>query len=359
MVYVKRVPEQSTPTAQAPDATSTIDANNVMSSIPMSTVALAVIVSVFGFILLAMFVGWKMRVRRKRRNAVLSLDGSTHSSYGSEKSSEKSGDLESSGYGVEKPEKAFAPAQVTPYLGEAGWVPQIRTYHGIPVRKLPKEVQVSLENRKFQGSYSFAPSERTPPPAYVVTNGGADRESSMGPTTPPSIPLPPVPVTPASIPPTPPTPPANKHLKVPKPLASRFSADSPIYSPGSAQPLPSPARDDSFQRQQTLHPAAMPEGFKLPKKQRKKSEPQLPRLMTVVNTFIPSRDDELAIKVSETVRMLEEYHDGWCLVQSTDGEDAPQGVIPRFCLVERQTVIPASSPSRRSKFSSAFRVSRF
>jgi len=53
MVYVKRVPEQSTPTAQAPDATTTIDANNVMSSIPTSTVALAVIVSVFGFILLA------------------------------------------------------------------------------------------------------------------------------------------------------------------------------------------------------------------------------------------------------------------------------------------------------------------
>ncbi|THU86003.1 hypothetical protein K435DRAFT_650315 [Dendrothele bispora CBS 962.96] len=51
--------------------------------------------------------------------------------------------------------------------------------------------------------------------------------------------------------------------------------------------------------------------------------------MTVINTFVPSRDDELKIDISESVRMLEEYRDGWCLAQRTDAEDAPQGVVPR------------------------------
>lgn len=62
--------------------------------------------------------------------------------------------------------------------------------------------------------------------------------------------------------------------------------------------------------------------------------------MTVVATYVPSLNDELAIKVGESVRMLEEYEDEWCLVQYVGRTDDKKGVCPRFCLVERQDIIP-------------------
>ncbi|KAJ6622902.1 hypothetical protein B0H10DRAFT_1787288 [Mycena sp. CBHHK59/15] len=69
--------------------------------------------------------------------------------------------------------------------------------------------------------------------------------------------------------------------------------------------------------------------------------------MTVVNAFTPTLDDELLIKVGETVRILEEYQDGWAFVQRVGRIDAPRGVVPRTCITERERVIPVHSPSRR------------
>lgn len=51
-------------------------------------------------------------------------------------------------------------------------------------------------------------------------------------------------------------------------------------------------------------------------------------------------DDELYISVGETVRLLEEYEDDWCLVQRVGRIDAAKGMVPRFCLSERPEVVP-------------------
>jgi len=62
--------------------------------------------------------------------------------------------------------------------------------------------------------------------------------------------------------------------------------------------------------------------------------------MTVVHSFEPSMDDELPITFGETIRLLEEYGDDWCLVQRVGRMDAEKGVIPRLCLTERPEVVP-------------------
>lgn len=56
------------------------------------------------------------------------------------------------------------------------------------------------------------------------------------------------------------------------------------------------------------------------------------RLMTVVTSFTPSLADELSVEIGESVRMLNEYGDGWCLVQRVGNNNAPKGVVPRSCL---------------------------
>ncbi|KAF9652884.1 hypothetical protein BDM02DRAFT_3108515 [Thelephora ganbajun] len=66
---------------------------------------------------------------------------------------------------------------------------------------------------------------------------------------------------------------------------------------------------------------------------------KLPRLMTVAVLYVPSLSDELPIKLGETIRMIEVYEDEWCLVQRV-GRTDERGVVPRFCLVERQEIIP-------------------
>ena len=61
--------------------------------------------------------------------------------------------------------------------------------------------------------------------------------------------------------------------------------------------------------------------------------------MTVATLYVPSLSDELPIRLGETIRMIEGYEDGWCLVQRV-GRTDERGVIPRFCLIERQEIIP-------------------
>lgn len=66
----------------------------------------------------------------------------------------------------------------------------------------------------------------------------------------------------------------------------------------------------------------------------------LPRLMTVVAPFTPTLEDELPLKVGDTVRVIEEYRDGWCLVQLVGRIDSPRGVVPCVCLQERKRIVP-------------------
>lgn len=77
--------------------------------------------------------------------------------------------------------------------------------------------------------------------------------------------------------------------------------------------------------------------------------------MTVSTVYIPSLSDELPIRLGETLRMIEEYEDEWCLVQRV-GRRGERGVIPKFCLIERPEIIPrtgkraSSGPFQTSTF---------
>lgn len=77
--------------------------------------------------------------------------------------------------------------------------------------------------------------------------------------------------------------------------------------------------------------------------------------MSVAALYVPSLSDELPIKLGETLRMIAEYEDEWCLVQRVGRADE-RGVVPRFCLVERQEVIPSSG---RRVTSGLFQTSTF
>ncbi|PFH51697.1 hypothetical protein AMATHDRAFT_46872 [Amanita thiersii Skay4041] len=69
--------------------------------------------------------------------------------------------------------------------------------------------------------------------------------------------------------------------------------------------------------------------------QRETSKRPAPRLMTVVAAFVPDLEDEMMIKAGEVVRLLEEYLDGWCLVERLGSSDVQLGVVPKVCLEER------------------------
>ncbi len=60
--------------------------------------------------------------------------------------------------------------------------------------------------------------------------------------------------------------------------------------------------------------------------------------MLVSTSFKPTRDDELAVRAGEALRVLKEFEDEWCLVQRVGSADAEKGVVPRFCLVDRPRV---------------------
>uniref|UniRef100_A0A0W0GCH6 SH3 domain-containing protein n=1 Tax=Moniliophthora roreri TaxID=221103 RepID=A0A0W0GCH6_MONRR len=338
----------------------------VANTIPPSTIALAVVLAVCVLGIISGCIYWKVKKRRRSQSSGIRpyVARSPQSTlFGSEK-----GDVEStaghSSITLEKPDKAFIPDPF-PYEQHGGWVPQIRNYRGVPVKngQLPGHVKAAREGRRWLKSLSRSglsdKSLMTPPPSYIVANGGDRLSHSDTPRGPPVIPLPPTPPDFDTTPPTPPTPPASQKLGVfkPSPLSttepipgSRFSVSPLPKTPGGVEPLPSPARTTSFAHQQQHSGSKSPFRSSFSTKhlsfKSAKGGLPLPRLMTVINTFEPSLDDELLIQIGETIRLLEEYNDGWCLVQRIGKADSPRGVVPRFCLVERETVIPTSSSRR-------------
>lgn len=120
---------------------------------------------------------------------------------------------------------------------------------------------------------------------------------------------------------------AMPHSPVPSPRTTSHGPDSPLYKAVAA----------NRPRSRSLN------GKKLP------------RLMTVVHTFVPTLADELGIQLGETLRLLEEYEDEWCLVQRCGRHDAEKGVIPRFCLQERAEVI-GSLPRHKKSMSTIYYV---
>ncbi|KAJ3778012.1 hypothetical protein EV361DRAFT_947315 [Lentinula raphanica] len=312
----------TTPTATE---TSNAYAQQIVNSVPHSTIALAVVLSAFAAILLGV-CAWKYtnRRRRRRNQAADSEDplyrAASNTSFNSEKQTD----------GLEKPKQAFIPI---PHKGEAAWTPQVRTYLGVPLKngELPKHVQAAREGRSWRNN---TPS---PPPSYEEKADPFHSDpltASKGPTNKPlNI------VTNSS------------YLPNPPPLTT--------VTEESSQPLPSPIRTTSFAHQHKhTHSRSRSVSSKhlsgetvtkvtpaQARRSRGGSVSEKIRLMYVINTFHPSLDDELPIRIGDCVRLIEEYHDGWCLVQHVSNVDSQHGVVPRFCLVDRQSA-PAKSRKR-------------
>ncbi|KAF8832445.1 hypothetical protein HHX47_DHR1001539 [Lentinula edodes] len=312
-----------------PTATDTTNAyaQQIVGSIPHSTIALAVVLSVFAAIIIGV-CGWKYRARRRTRNQTESGEDAlyrpaSNTSFASEKQSS-----------LEKPKQAFIPI---PHKGEAAWTPQVRTYLGVPLKngELPKHVQTAREAQKWR-------NEPSPPPSY---------QEKVDPFH--------------SYPMKAPQGPVHKQLNVvtnSQYPTSHFSNPTPLpllttVTEEHTDPLPSPARTASFPLQHKHSRSRSVSSKHLSgetvtkitpaqaRRSRGGSISEKIRLMYVINTFHPSLDDELPVRIGDCVRLIEEYHDGWCLVQHVSNADSPRGVVPRFCLVDRQSA-PARSRKR-------------
>jgi hypothetical protein len=64
-------------------------------------------------------------------------------------------------------------------------------------------------------------------------------------------------------------------------------------------------------------------------------------MMTVAAAYTPTLPDELRVTVGDTVRLLQEYKDGWGFVQYVGKIDSPKGVVPMVCLQERRRMVPS------------------
>ncbi|KAJ7137910.1 hypothetical protein C8R44DRAFT_728101 [Mycena epipterygia] len=326
--------------SQQPTSTSAVN-SAVNLTVPTSTTALAVVVSVLCLVILlgvgiCMFRRWK---RNAKQNTVPSqiIDFSSEKTRNYDLDSKL--DLHASAYGLEKPSAVFMPGASAADMNP-GWVPQInraadlQSQSSSSSKKSKSSMKKSLRSsRGWDKTFSkIAPSERSPPPAYMIANGGPDRVASYA----SQVPLPPSPPSQSTLPPTPPTPPAKKKIN---PFSREIPPAKPVPMDLPPQmPLPSPARSASFANHQSASLADM---------ERVDEEQAMPRLMTVVNPFSPTLDDELPIQVGETVRILEEYQDGWALVQRIGRIDAPKGVVPRTCITDRERIIPTYTPGRR------------
>ncbi|KIL67163.1 hypothetical protein M378DRAFT_330798 [Amanita muscaria Koide BX008] len=61
------------------------------------------------------------------------------------------------------------------------------------------------------------------------------------------------------------------------------------------------------------------------------------RLMAVIMDYDPELPDELEVKVGDTVRILRDYDDGWCVVEHLSRSKKRPGAVPRMCLQERNS----------------------
>lgn len=254
-----------------------------------------------------------------------------------------------------------------------GWVPQIKSKYGVnilapkPALK-KKQTQPKAQQRQqpvtmhytmpsLSGSEGLGVS---PPPSYSVANNiggvlsrvedvdiGGERRMDMVDVK--------IPVQPAeALPATPPASASQSGLDVPA------SVPPPPLSPArSSSPVTADATLASSQLQEHATTASAIGHVKNNSSQTSFSRspsvsdrPELPRLMTVTNTFIPTLDDELPVKAGDTVRLLEEFKDGWCIVQYVGRFDAAKGAVPRIFLQERRSVVPARKTSTTSLSSS-------
>jgi hypothetical protein len=77
--------------------------------------------------------------------------------------------------------------------------------------------------------------------------------------------------------------------------------------------------------------------------------------MAVTTSFQPTLQDEIGLRTGETLRLLKEYDDEWCLVQRVGRPNAEKGVVPRLCLAERPRMIKKYARISNSIFNGARR----
>ncbi|KXN91425.1 hypothetical protein AN958_00687 [Leucoagaricus sp. SymC.cos] len=368
-------------------------------TVPTSTLIVAIVLAVLGLLFLVGVVSFGYRAWRRMKDR----SKSTASVPVSKKKIEKDAihmhvDLETASVAdeklddvdLEKPKRAVLAAnsngisswhmsvdEKSDDVGageqESGWVPQIKASRygaGIlapkpsfqertqPVRPPPQGPRTMHYTNPSVSSEILAIS---PPPSYSAANrlGGllsrvADvevieesRSTDRGTASSPVVPL------------------KNSH-STSSPVPHASSSGPYLHLPaGATPPLPSPIRTVSFMSMDNqgiasrlgLSASVSSNGHLRNNSQSSCGHPssvsdrgtsELPRLMTVVNTFIPNLEDEVPIKIGDTVRMLEEFRDGWCTVQYVGKFNEAKGVVPRLCLQERKSVLPTQRSSASS-----------
>ena len=265
-------------------------------------------------------VAWKLYSIRKRRKArALAVRAAKFSiAYGA---SEKSSFVSFADKGVvDGSYKVVLPPRI-PSDPNVRWVPQIRSVtlpSGVTVP--PIAVTAPERTPKLQDGHPPTPNSGpslspvpSPPPAYRILGLH-------------SVPVPPIP-------------PASPPTEIPPPTPMHRSPTTTVSTPTRESfdlpPIPCPSpRSASFQSVASTSSSTPRTGLATiftPK--------SLPRLMQVTASFQPSRPDELGLRVGETLRLIKEFEDEWCLVQRVGPPDAEKGVVPRFCLTERPRII--------------------
>ena len=270
---------------------------------------------------------WKCRTRRRQNQQTPVLVNEVINE--NVHVAEKHIDLDNVDIYMEKPERALLVSDL-PHM-HAGWIPQVPSQHG--------------SGRADVYALKHTPTAKKPKPPLQVTSTPPSEDSNRpGKEKPrPSNPIAPVihtfpsPVVSATNPPTPPAaPPITREVQT-NIISVREVPQAPI--PG--------LRSESFG---VHHGVVMPnQGRNEPRSDDGVGTDQnstFPRLMTVVTAFAPNLADEVAIEIDEPVCLLDEYRDGWCLVQRVTKSDAPKGVVPRSCLCERR-ILPIT-PARSS-----------
>ncbi|KAG5644227.1 hypothetical protein DXG03_008822 [Asterophora parasitica] len=299
---------------------------------PTSITPLAVVASLFGAAFILAIVVWRFKTYKRRNvRAAPSLGGriAIEKEYHSEKQVDFTNISNASIY-TEKPQKAALSPRSFDAYADVAWDPPTMAYDNPAASvSLPERTAAPKSKAKSPGvSLSVkTPSDvpRSPPPSYALDLVNSSANDGQSPRL---VPIPPSPAITSNSPP-PPTPSANR---------------KPSFALGEQHPIPAfSPRFESFTNHDLTYPRDISES---PPSDESGSSQKLPRLMSVGTTFTPTLDDELTIKLGDTVRMLEEFRDGWCLVQRVGRIDAPKGAVPRFCLQERRGVIPIL-PSRK------------
>ncbi|KAF8503687.1 hypothetical protein F5888DRAFT_1799977 [Russula emetica] len=279
------------------------------------------ICGVVGTFLLAIII-WRIRSIYKRRNARAAITARARYSY-MYGIKEKPAFISFADATDDDSPRKSAVLNTAPSDPSARWKPQIR---GVTLRSgvtvPPIAVTHPERSPKVQDEFPPTPNSGpsvspllSPPPAYRI----------LGLHT---IPLPSSPQEsePADIPP-----PTPMHR------SPRRTVSTPVRESFDLPPVPTPSpRSASFQHITDTTLASTPRASLASLSTSKSS---LPRLMVVTTSFESTRPDELRLRTGETLRLIREFDDEWCLVQRVGRLTAERGVVPRFCLSERPRVV--------------------